>query len=358
MAEDMAPALIEAVRAEFTRLMGEDDELAEKLAKIQAGSVSYTDALDYADRVGHALAQALGEELTADTLPAGTLYYNIAQRLITEVGGEACTQAAVAALSVQQAVNEAAGLGLTPVKAQTTSERLTGLINTVSGNLITDTASTLAAGARALPQGVVSDTMEANAQFQGESGLTPKIVRKSAYRCCEWCSRMAGTYTYPVADRNIYRRHKNCRCTVEYVVGKKRTNVHTKRVTTAAKQDTIEARKQAEKAAEQREAVRKLMKIPNVEQVHIPAKKIETESLGFDAEHLLLRGRSITKEEAVQWIQNAKVSIDVWNGSYTRYFSDEGAAYVNNAGHYIRTAYRADKFTENIKRAMEVLKDG
>lgn len=231
MAEDMAPALIEAVKAAFTRLMAADSELAEKLAKIQAGSVSYTDALDYADRVGHALAQALGEELTVDTLPDGTLYYNIAQRLITEVGGEACTLAASAAEMVQSELNHNADLDyLNPIKAKTTNERLTGLINTVSGKPITETASTLAAGARALPQGIVSDTMEANAKFLAESDLDIKIVRKSAYKCCEWCSRMAGTYPYAGGIRqDVYRRHDNCRCAVDLVETRKNkvTSIHT-----------------------------------------------------------------------------------------------------------------------------------
>ena len=67
--------------------------------------------------------------------------------------------------------------------------------------------------------------------FQGRSGLTPKIFRKAERKCCDWCAQLAGEYDYPDVPDEVYQRHERCRCTVEYdpADGKrKRQNVHTK----------------------------------------------------------------------------------------------------------------------------------
>ena len=64
------------------------------------------------------------------------------------------------------------------------------------------------------------------------SGLAPKIKRTSTGHCCEWCEKLAGTYNYEdVRDtgNNVFRRHRHCRCTVEFITNGKRQNVHTKR---------------------------------------------------------------------------------------------------------------------------------
>lgn len=74
---------------------------------------------------------------------------------------------------------------------------------------------------------VVSDAIEANARFQYDAGLQPKIVREAEHKCCEWCSRLEGSFRYPdEVPVDVYRRHDRCRCTVDYVVGKKRRNIH------------------------------------------------------------------------------------------------------------------------------------
>ena len=68
-----------------------------------------------------------------------------------------------------------------------------------------------------------------------KAGLRPKIRRTSTGKCCEWCNRLTGVYDYEaVSDtgNDVFRRHKHCRCTVEYDAGDgKVTNVHTKKTT-------------------------------------------------------------------------------------------------------------------------------
>ncbi len=62
-----------------------------------------------------------------------------------------------------------------------------------------------------------------------------------------------------------------------------------------------------------------------------------------------------TEEEVKEWIKSAKFSTTVWNGEYENFYSFFGAAYVNTQTGTIRTAYRADEYTDNLKRIMEVL---
>lgn len=87
------------------------------------------------------------------------------------------------------------------------------------------------------------DMVKANAEFAASSGLTAKIVRSTSGECCAWCSSIAGTYTYGSEPKDVYRRHNNCDCTVEYVTSKGSQNVHSKKWTRASEADKIEERK-------------------------------------------------------------------------------------------------------------------
>ena len=75
-------------------------------------------------------------------------------------------------------------------------------------------------------QSIVDDSIKANAEFQYGAGLSPKIERTTSGNCCEWCQKLADTYSYPDVPKEVYQRHDYCRCKVDYVVGKQRKNVH------------------------------------------------------------------------------------------------------------------------------------
>lgn len=91
----------------------------------------------------------------------------------------------------------------------------------------------------------VDDTIKRNAEFQSKAGAPPKIVRKSNGYCCEWCQKLVGSYKYPdEVPRDVYRRHDNCTCTIEYYPGDgRRQNVTTKKWYDDADEETIKARK-------------------------------------------------------------------------------------------------------------------
>ncbi|KRM13714.1 hypothetical protein FC15_GL000878 [Lapidilactobacillus concavus DSM 17758] len=80
-------------------------------------------------------------------------------------------------------------------------------------------------------QHVVDQSIEENCRFQAKAGLSPKITRRLSGRACKWCINLAGFYDYFDKPDDIYRRHENCRCTVEYYPGdgRKAQNSHTKK---------------------------------------------------------------------------------------------------------------------------------
>lgn len=89
-----------------------------------------------------------------------------------------------------------------------------------------------------LADSVVDSKIKTNAEWQAKAGIPARIVRRSVGKCCDWCQSLVGTYTYPddVPD-DVYRRHDNCNCLVEYFPGDgKKQNVHTK----AWEQETAE----------------------------------------------------------------------------------------------------------------------
>ena len=76
-----------------------------------------------------------------------------------------------------------------------------------------------------------------NVTFQGESGLSPVLKRIPLGGCCTWCQNKAGVYyNYPFLDE-LYKRHRNCRCSILFDTRTSKSGLVTD-VTTKATFDT------------------------------------------------------------------------------------------------------------------------
>ena len=106
--KDIAPELLERIRADFRALLGDAKPAAD----------TYAAAADYAELVGSALAEAFRRNLTADALPDGRLYWNIADRVVRPLLEEEHLLVADASAAVQQALNQQANLGIAPQPAE------------------------------------------------------------------------------------------------------------------------------------------------------------------------------------------------------------------------------------------------
>ena len=98
------------------------------------------------------------------------------------------------------------------------TERITGIIDRLADATDYNAISwILDAPVQNLAEAVVDDTMKRNADFQHKAGLTAKVVRYVAdAKPCDWCVALEGEYTYPDVPPDVWRRHDNCHCIIEY----------------------------------------------------------------------------------------------------------------------------------------------
>lgn len=244
--EDVAPALITDVIDEFHRLYEESDKIRVLLGKVKEGAATFAEAQQYSLEVSRLIGVAYEKHISSAVLPDGRMYYNIASRLIPDTLDENYKAVSDYAVEVLKKLNENARIGLKAKAAEKDADRINGLVNLASSaEQYDDVSEKLLTAFENFSQSIVDKTIQTNADLHYRAGLTPKIIRKSERKCCEWCANLAGEYDYPTdMPDDVFRRHENCRCTVEYDPGSgKRQNVHTKGWTTSTEDAKIESRK-------------------------------------------------------------------------------------------------------------------
>lgn len=242
--EDISPGLLKQIRDDFTQQIERSQTIKALYEAIQSGKATYIQAEEYAYEVGSALAESFGKYLSSAVLPDGKLYFNIAQNVVRPLLEEDHSIIADAAEKVQNALNKKAGIGIKAQPVPVNDDRISGIIDKVSeADVYDDVAWVLDEPIKNFSMNVVDETLRTNVDFQGKAGLRPRIIRRTKGKCCEWCSRLAGVYDYPV-EREVYRRHERCRCTVDYDPGAgKIQNAHTKQWKSVTERDRIQMRK-------------------------------------------------------------------------------------------------------------------
>lgn len=237
MNDDILPALLKEVQDNFWQEFGKSEVVVEALKTLEAKKATYANANDFAIEVGEILSKALTASVTADKLPDGKMYYNIAKRLLEPVLQQNHELVADYSSKVQTVLNESAKISLVAQPVELNQDRIDGFIERFSREDKFDKAKWLLGEPIVnFTQSIVDDSIKKNAEFHAKAGLQPKIVRKTAGRCCKWCQSLAGSYNYPDVPKDVYRRHQNCRCTVDYKPGDgKKKNIWSKKVTADSK---------------------------------------------------------------------------------------------------------------------------
>lgn len=242
--EDIAPKLLQQIEELYIQEKNSSEKVKHILEKIKEGRISYIDAGEYADELGSILSDAYGYVFTMETLPDGKFYYNIAKRTVEPTMKGLHSDIADITDVVQTTLNGQAGLGINPVRPVLEQNKIDGILNRLShAETYEDIAWILDEPIKTFARSTVDDAIKANAEFHAKAGMSPKIVRKMAGNCCDWCKAVAGTYIYPDVPHDVYRRHNRCRCTVDYVAGKRKQNVWNKAWSDEVEPEKIEQRK-------------------------------------------------------------------------------------------------------------------
>lgn len=245
MVEDIVPSLLKKIKSEFEDARLDSEVLKDLLSKLHHSKASYLDANQYAIEIGEILSKALGAFLTNETLPDGKMYYNIAQRVLADVLGRNYELVSDYTEQVQKNLNSEAKIGLAAQVPELNQDRIDGLVNRLASEESFDDVKWLIVDPIVIfSQSIVDDSIRKNVEFHHKVGLSPKIVRRVVGHPCKWCKSLEGSYNYPEVPKDIYRRHGNCRCTVDYHPGNgKKQNVHTKRWAESQKSAKIEVLK-------------------------------------------------------------------------------------------------------------------
>lgn len=233
MENDVLPGILKEVQERFERDFGKSEIVRNAFATLKAKKATYKTANEFAIEIGEILSKALGTSLSADKLPDGKMYYNIAQRLLTDVLGRNHELVSDYAEQVQKNLNSEAKIGLAAQVPELNQDRIDGLVNRLASEESFDDVKWLLVDPIVIfSQSIVDDSIRKNAEFHHKVGLSPKIVRRVVGHPCKWCKSLEGSYNYPEVPKDIYRRHGKCRCTVDYHPGNgKKQNVHTKKWT-------------------------------------------------------------------------------------------------------------------------------
>lgn len=249
MATDVVPALNEAIQTSFKSYVMRDRRISQISSRIRDGTATFADGHDYAERLGENLSKALTSNLTADNLPDGRLYYNIASRTVTPALEENYNLTNDAAEKIQKIVDKKSKIGLGSVRADFPTERINGLIDKMTRDDISlvDALIWLREPIINNCEAFFDDFIDSNAKFREDAGLKAKLIRQAEANCCSWCAALEGVYDYDNAPDDIYRRHEFCRCVVTYQTEKTSQNVWSRK-TWQSSPEELQRRENAGKA--------------------------------------------------------------------------------------------------------------
>ena len=221
--KDIAPELLQKLQRAFRKRFNDNEKVSKILSTIKDGKPTYSEVNDLSIEVGDILAEVFKENLSSDILPDGRMYYNIAKRTVEPMMINNYDIVTDSAAIVQEVLNRQAGIGIKAQIPELNQNRIDGIIDRLDNEEVFDDIKwILDEPIKNFTQAIVDDSIEKNAEFHEALGLKTKVTRIVRGDCCDWCRQIAGEYQYPNVPKDVYRRHRYCRCTVEYDPGDSR----------------------------------------------------------------------------------------------------------------------------------------
>lgn len=210
----MDPLTYEDIKEPFLEALRADKRAAYLIKEIEAGRGTYEMASEYAARVGDDLAKVLKKHAPLMTIDEWDV-----ENLIPKSLGLDHSIVVYACESVQTGLNKDAGLGIKFQAPKFDSDRAWGLVKELEDNPeFTNIEATFWDQLGNFSQNVVDDAIKANADVITDAGVRAYVVRATEAGACPWCDEVAGIYNYDDVKNggDVWRRHENCRCTIEF----------------------------------------------------------------------------------------------------------------------------------------------
>lgn len=198
--------LVEVLRSKSAH----DPALRALLKSIDSGKANFRDTAQYSIRYSHQLGNILSENVL-DIPP--DVRETAAEELLKYGYDDMNTILA----EVQKSLDEQAGIHIRPQKADFPSERVQHFAHSLIDPTVEDSIIKRRArsGSETITKSFHDSFIKKNAQFRNDAGLKCYITREGS-NCCKWCSEVAGRYEFGSQPSDIFRRHDNCDCTIDY----------------------------------------------------------------------------------------------------------------------------------------------
>ena len=245
MTSDIVPELLELINGQFDEELLKSDIVKESIQLLQNKKATYKNANEFAIELGEILSKALGDNITFEKLPNGKFHFNMANRILNDTMEKNYTLISNYSSEVQYSLNKQSNLHIKKQIPKLNQSRIDGIVNRVSKEENFNKIKwILKEPIINFSQSVVDDTVKSNIEFHAKAGLKATITRIVVSDCCDWCRAVAGTYEYSSAPKDIYKRHRYCRCRVEYEPGDgRKQDFWTKKWIDPEKDEKIQARK-------------------------------------------------------------------------------------------------------------------
>ncbi|MDU7432668.1 MAG: hypothetical protein E7K89_04250 [Anaerococcus vaginalis] len=242
--KDIVPGIYNEIEKSFDLKTKESHIIKGKLKVLKNKKANYNDANEFAVEVGNILADTFQDKIKTEDLPDGKMYYNIAKRLIEPNMVKNHNLVSEYSKEVQSILNKKANISIKAQKADLNQDRIDKIVDKITKyDSYDDGKWLLNEPIINFSQAVVDETIRKNVESHAKTGLRPKIIRKEHGNCCDWCKEIVGTYSYPDIPEDIYKRHRYCRCTVDYYPGDgKKQDVWSKKWKNVNEDDKIKKR--------------------------------------------------------------------------------------------------------------------
>lgn len=222
---------MEGVASELAKRLREEYERRQEPYK-ESGkeAADYVDVSIYAIQAGDNAAEVFKSILT-DDVPGGRMTFTFAVHTLQPVLLDLTEDVLLSAESAQEKLNGAAGIRMA-FQVPDTARPIDGILNTAISNDWENIRDTVCQSTREYAGRLSDDCIKANADVQSDAGMRPQLIRTASATACKDCRLLAGTYDYEQVrrEKNVFWRHNNCTCVIEYVPRKGlRQNVHTKK---------------------------------------------------------------------------------------------------------------------------------